>query len=184
MARKPLYGVRYYKNSDKETVGSVFTASETIPFSDKDGLHFGDPVPHYFGGVPLIEYIENEERQGAFEQVESAITGYEKAISEKANDVDYFADAYLLLVGVALDQDDLHFMHSNRVIHVSGLDADQLNAVKVEFLQRPFGGCHTGESAESLGRSDLHAVHGGEHLGRGLRRQLRHGTGVQAAAHA
>ena len=87
--------------------------------------------------MPWIEYIENEERQGAFEQVESAITGYEKAISEKANDVDYFADAYLLLVGVALDQDDLHFMHSNRVIHVGGLDADQLNAVKVEFLQRP-----------------------------------------------
>lgn len=137
VARKPLYGVRYYKNSDKEIVGSVFTASEIIPFSDKDGLHFGDPAPHYFGGVPLIEYIENEERQGAFEQVESAITGYEKAISEKANDVDYFADAYLLLVGVALDQDDLHFMHSNRVIHVCGLDADQLNAVKVEFLQRP-----------------------------------------------
>jgi len=65
----------------------LFTASEAIPFSDKDGLHFGAPEPHYFGGVPLIEYIENEERQGAFEQVESAITGYEKAISEKANDV-------------------------------------------------------------------------------------------------
>lgn len=137
VARKPLYGVRYYKNTDGETVGSVFTASEVIPFSDKDGLHFGTPEPHYFGGVPLIEYIENEERQGAFEQVESAITGYEKAISEKANDVDYFADAYLLMLGVNVDKDDLHFMHSNRIIHVGELDAEELNAVRVEFLQRP-----------------------------------------------
>lgn len=67
----------------------------------------------------------------------SAITGYEKAISEKANDVDYFADAYLLMLGVKVDKDDLHFMHSNRIIHVGELDAEELNAVRVQFLQRP-----------------------------------------------
>lgn len=137
VARNPLYGVRYYKNTDGEIVGSVFTDSEIIPFSDRNGLHFGDPEPHYFDGVPLIEYIENEERQGAFEQVESAINGYEKAISEKANDVDYFADAYLLMLGVKVDENDLHFMHSNRIIQMGEMDADEMNAVKVEFLQRP-----------------------------------------------
>ena len=69
--------------------------------------------------------------------MESAINGYEKAISEKANDVDYFADAYLLMLGVKVDENDLHFMHSNRIIQVGEMDADEMNAVKVEFLQRP-----------------------------------------------
>lgn len=108
-----------------------------IPFSDKGGLHYLDAIPHYFAGVPLIEYLENEERQGAFEQVESAITAYEKAISEKANDVDYFADAYLLLKGLKLNEQELHTIRNDRVIHVPPTDAEILNGIQVEFLQKP-----------------------------------------------
>ena len=137
IARKPLYGVRYYQKSDGETVGSVYTSSMEIPFSDKGGLHYLDAIPHYFAGVPLIEYLENEERQGAFEQVESAITAYEKAISEKANDVDYFADAYLLLKGLKLNEQELHTIRNDRVIHVPPTDAEILNGIQVEFLQKP-----------------------------------------------
>ena len=137
VARKPLYGVRYYQNTDGEMVGSVFTKFKEIPFSDVGGLHFGDAVSHYFNGMPLIEYIENEERQGIFEQVESAICAYEKAISEKANDVDYFADAYLLLLGLKLDEKELYTIHSDRVIHVGAMEPEELNAIRVEFLQRP-----------------------------------------------
>lgn len=137
VARKPLYGVRYYQNTDGEMVGSVFTKLKEIPFSDVGGLHFGDAVSHYFNGMPLIEYIENEERQGIFEQVESAICAYEKAISEKANDVDYFADAYLLLLGLKLDEKELYTIHSDRVIHVGAMEPEELNAIRVEFLQRP-----------------------------------------------
>ena len=137
VARKPLYGVRYYRTTENTLIDSVYSQTAEIPFSDVGGLHFGDPKPHYFGGVPLIEYIENEERQGAFEQVESAITAYEKAISEKANDVDYFADAYLLLMGLQVDEENLHTIRSDRVIHVPPMDAEDINAIRVEFLQKP-----------------------------------------------
>ena len=41
--------------------------------------------------------IEDAEKIGLFEPVESMVNAYNKAISEKANDVDYFADAYLNL---------------------------------------------------------------------------------------
>ncbi len=69
--------------------------------------------------------------------MESAITAYEKAISEKANDVDYFADAYLLLMGLQVDEENLHTIRSDRVIHVPPMDADDINAIRVEFLQKP-----------------------------------------------
>lgn len=137
VAREPLFGVRYYKNSDGETVGSIYTKMAEIPFSTAGGIHFYEEKEHFFGDVPLIEYIENEERQGAFEQVESAITAYEKAISEKANDVDYFADAYLLLIGVDLDEEELYTIRSDRVIHVGALDADVLSSIRAEFMQKP-----------------------------------------------
>lgn len=137
--RRPLFGVRRYKTIHGITKGSIYTHTEEIPFSDEGGLHFGEPMPHYFNDVPLVEYIENEERQGAFEQVESAINAYEKAISEKANDVDAFADAYLLLLGMDLEDEDVYTIRQDRVIQVPSMDAETLNAVRVEFLSKPCG---------------------------------------------
>lgn len=55
----------------------------------------------------MIEYVNNDERQGIFEPVISMINAFNKALSEKANDVDYFADAYLAILGVQLDKDGL-----------------------------------------------------------------------------
>ena len=50
---------------------------------------------HYFEGVPATEFVEYAERQSIFEPVLTMINAYNNAISEKANDVDYFADAYM-----------------------------------------------------------------------------------------
>ncbi len=105
-------------------------------------MHFltEETKPHYFAGVPLIEYIENEERQAAVEHAESAIVAYEKALSEKANDVDAFADAYMLLKGLDLDEQELYTIRNDRVVQVPAqTDADVLNAVDVSFLSRPSG---------------------------------------------
>ena len=58
-----------------------------------------EPKIHGFEGVPAVEFVENEERMGIFESALPMIDAYNKAISEKANDVDYFADAYLKILG-------------------------------------------------------------------------------------
>src|SRR5690606_39600103 len=89
IAQKPLFGVRYQKTDDG-IKGQLFTAEEEITIvQGKDGLVLSDNTPHYYGDVPIIEYIENEERQSVFESVESLINAFNKAVSEKANDVDY-----------------------------------------------------------------------------------------------
>ena len=48
----------------------------------------------------MIEFILNDSRTGIFEGVVSLINAMNKATSEKANDVDYFADAYLAITGM------------------------------------------------------------------------------------
>ena len=63
------------------------------------------------------------------------INAYNKAISEKANDVDYFADAYLKVLGAYLDKDDVKSIRDDRIINFDG-EADKLN---VDFLQKPDG---------------------------------------------
>ena len=64
------------------------------------------------------------------------IDAYNKAISEKANDVDYFADAYLKILGAKLKPEDLQELRRNRIINFEGEDA---GALIVEFLQKPNG---------------------------------------------
>lgn len=90
---------------------------------------------HGFDGVPATEYVENKERTCIFEPAISMIDAYNKAISEKANDVDYFADAYMKVLGSKLEDEDLEHIRDNRIINLEG-DATE---VIVDFLQKPNG---------------------------------------------
>lgn len=136
IAQKPLFAVRYRETED-ELKGQLFTAdSETVLSSEDGELFFGDELPHYFGDVPIIEYMENEERQSAFESVESLINAYDKALSEKANDVDYFADAYMKLLGMEIDKNTLDDIRDNRIINMFGQEVDKLI---VDFMEKPNG---------------------------------------------
>lgn len=136
IAQNPLYGVRVLKDKEGKLTGTIYSRYTETKFyeNDKGDLIQEDPADHYFGGVPLIEYVENDERQAAFEGVISLINAYNKAISEKANDVDYFADAYLAILGVELDDTILGKIRDHRILN---LKAGDLNNIKVEFLDKP-----------------------------------------------
>lgn len=137
IAQKPLFGVRY-QSTDDGIKGQLFTSTEEVAISEgKDGLILSDNKPHYYGDVPIVEYIENEERLSVFESVETLINAYDKAISEKANDVDYFADAYLKLLGVELDESTLNKIRENRIINLHG--SDDIAKLIVEFMEKPNG---------------------------------------------
>ncbi len=45
--------------------------------------------------IPIIEAMENDERLSVIKNVLPLVDEIDKAMSEKANDVDYFADAYM-----------------------------------------------------------------------------------------
>ncbi len=99
-----------------------------------DGLKFISEEEHYFNDVPVVEYVENAERKGIFESVESLINAFNKSISEKANDVDYYADAYMKILGEKLDEDVIKNLRDYRIINVSGENSEK---VVVDFLAKP-----------------------------------------------
>lgn len=132
--RNPIYGVRYFINQDNILEGSYSDAENIYYFKDDGGLKIVDEEPHYFNGVPLIEYVENEERQGIFDNVTTLINEYNKAISEKANDVDYYADAYLLILGALLEDKDLERLRDNRILNMA---THNDGSIRVEFLSKP-----------------------------------------------
>lgn len=137
IAQKPLFAVRYKENDEGQLSGQVFTEEKEITIPEADEIKLGDETTHYFGGVPIIEYLENEERQSVFESVERLINAYDKALSEKANDVDYFADAYMKLLGMELDQQTLEKIRDNRIINLFG--TEDVQKLIVEFMEKPNG---------------------------------------------
>ena len=132
---RPLFFVRRYVDREGFEYGSISDETSVRNFKVTGGLKWLDEwQPHYFDGVPATEYVENGERQGIFEPVMSMVNAYNKAISEKANDVDYFADAYLKVLGTAIDNDDVKFIRDNRIVNFEGDGSDKIIA---EFMEKP-----------------------------------------------
>lgn len=134
---RPLYFVRHYLDADNVEHGSWSDGRIVQHFIHNGSYKWEDePKLHGFDGVPATEYVENEERIGIFEGVLPIINAYNKALSEKANDVDYFADAYMKVLGAEMDDEDIKSLRENRIINFPGDDTAKL---VVEFLEKPNG---------------------------------------------
>lgn len=131
---KPLYFVRTYTGADRIRRGSISDGVSVRYFTVTPSVRFtGEEHPHGFDGVPAVEFVQNRARRGIFEDVLPLIDEYNKALSEKANDVDAFADAYLKILGAKLDEATIKFIRDNRVISFPGNAKD----LAVEFMQKP-----------------------------------------------
>lgn len=89
-----------------------------------NALGFGEyelikALPHYFKAVPVIEYRNNEERQGDFEQAISLIDGYNSLQSDRLNDKEAFVDAILFIRGFKLMDGDGQRLAEERILATS-----------------------------------------------------------------
>nr|DAY22203.1 MAG TPA: PORTAL PROTEIN [Caudoviricetes sp.] len=99
------FAIRYYdvgEGNDKITYAEVYDKEVCTLYKGKDSdLSLEQITPHTFKDVPVVEYVNNKEEQGDFEQVITLIDAYNKAQSNTLNDMDQFTDAYLILVNMA-----------------------------------------------------------------------------------
>lgn len=136
VVERPLFFVRRYTDWKGYEYGSISDSYGVRHFQITGGTRWLDEwQPHYFDGVPATEFIENEERQSIFEPVLSMVNAYNKAISEKANDVDYFADAYLKILGAKVESEDVAHIRDNRIINFFG--EEDASKIIAEFMSKP-----------------------------------------------
>ena len=127
--QKPLFGVYYmpiYNENDtlagyhcylcdKNTV-TEFDITSSLTISEKH-----PPYPHFFGDVPIIEYYNNGDKQGDFEQVISLIDAYNVLQSDRINDKEQFVDAILLIKGQILGDDSAEESETYKAIKEYGI---------------------------------------------------------------
>ena len=163
---RPLFGIHWYDRYDETGKKSgvyvhVHTALETYEFSGKtlatlDALP--DVSPHYFGGVPVVEFWNNAQETGDFEPVLSLIDAYDMLESDRVNDKQQFTDAVLLLTGCTLENDDPQDPRSpaQRLLEEKTLSLPDTDA-KAEWLCKQSDEAGAQLLREAL-RSDIHKM--------------------------
>lgn len=145
--RRPLYFVHIRTDREGNEWGSISNAIGVRYFKLTGGIEWQqhenevDVVDgwkrHFFPDVPATEFVEDAEKIGLFEPVETMVNAYNKAISEKANDVDYFADAYMKIIGMPVNNDDVAFVRDNRIINIFSEFGDNGGKLDADFLAKP-----------------------------------------------
>lgn len=132
--RKKLFGVYYYDNKI-----TVYTATEIIEYerNSEGKLVEQSRIIHPFGAVPMIKYLHNEEEIGLYEPAMTMINHYNKALSEKANDVDYFADAYFYVTGIEVEKKMIEKIRDSRFVNPYAKQAGKEVNIQLGFLEKP-----------------------------------------------
>ena len=83
--------------------------------------------------MPMVEYRNNEEKQGDFEQMIPLIDAYNILESDRVNDKEQFVDAFLFLTGIDLDSEQAKKLREERILMgYEGAAAQYLSKVMSE----------------------------------------------------
>ena len=89
---KPMYYVTAYTDTKVYHYEPISSIGAKLTLS-------GEPEEHFFGRVPITEYLNNDERLGDWEPDLDLIDSYDKAISEMANSEEDFSNSTLVVNG-------------------------------------------------------------------------------------
>jgi SPP1 family phage portal protein len=143
--QKELFGVYYcpMKNdADNEVyyVATVLTEKHKYVFElhengSKSIVIDKEPKEHNLGYIPIIEYKNNKDNIGDFEQQISLIDAYNTLMADRVNDKEQFIDAVLVIYGAILGDDAEETVEAKKKLKDLKLLELPLDA-KAEYLAR------------------------------------------------
>jgi SPP1 family phage portal protein len=140
-----LFGVYYYpKRDDAKDIARWVATISTQHYNytlfiennpEKQQAVTEEPTPHYFGGIQIIEYLNNKEGIGDFEQQIPLIDAYNTLMSDRVTDKEQFIDAIMVLYGSLLGDDEKETAKAQEELKAKKLLELPLGA-KAEYLTR------------------------------------------------
>lgn len=134
----PRYAVRYFEYKDwknNSVCKAEFYDDVNITFFEGQswiGLHEVERKPHMFDYCPLQGVENNADMQGDAERVLSLIDAYDRGVSDASNEMESFANSYMVFENIVMDDNELSkAAKSGAICFQSGM-----NGGKVYFLTK------------------------------------------------
>lgn len=146
IVQKELFAVYYFKYKEAVSKKNIYKATVAtqnyiynVVFEDADGCvaEISEPISHYLGEIPIIEYCNNKDCIGDYEQQISLIDAYNTLMSDRINDKQQFLDALLVIYGTILGDDEKEVSKALKLLKENGL-LEMPDGAKAEYLTRTF----------------------------------------------
>ena len=118
-----LYFVRIFPVDNLDVLKGYYVevySKDTVDRFDMNdaysNLRFISSEQHYFHQVPVTVFSLNRDEVGSFEKIMSMQDSYNKLISASEDDFESFCDAYMVIRGMEVDDDELSKMKQNRIL--------------------------------------------------------------------
>ncbi len=150
---RKLFGV-VYKKGGRNTFEKimVLTKSQIIDFADAQGkIKRGEEQEHFFSEVPLVEFRNNAELQGDFEQIISLIDAINVLQSDRVNDKEQLVNSILAFYGFGITDELMKDVRDHRVL--ASLPKDG----RAEYLTKVLSESQVQILKDSL-EDDLHKI--------------------------
>lgn len=134
----PTFGIRYFETTDindNKIVKAEYYDSERIIYAEGGSVSnivITKEEENLFGCCPLQGIPNNREMLGDCEKVLALIDAYDRALSDANNEIDSFANAYMVFESVNIDEEESKKVQISGAIHFNNYDGKG----KVYFLTK------------------------------------------------
>lgn len=129
IGQKPLAGVIIQRDEDGKILYNVYT--EYKFYEIKENKIVRSDV-HTFGGVPLVEYLNNEARIGAFEIVLPMLNAINTLESNRLDDTEQFVQSILVLKNCEIDEEKAAALRENLGLMIKSDPANPADVFRVD----------------------------------------------------
>lgn len=101
----------------------VYTDDMVRHYSSNSGyssMNLITEEPNYYSMVPITVFPLNQEEESIFNQIMGLQDAYNTLISSSVDDFEAFADAYMVVNGVELTQEQVQMIRENRIFNFFG----------------------------------------------------------------
>ena len=119
-----LYVIRFWRSdmfdkNNEEYIVEVYGAQSTKRYKSNVGFSsftLIEEVPNFYGQCPITVFSLNTEEESIFHNVMSLQDAYNTLLSSEIDDWESFCDAYMILKGAAIDEEDMEDMKKHRLL--------------------------------------------------------------------
>lgn len=140
IGNKPLAGVIQEKDEHGNTRYGVYTKDRYYAVQNDSIVNIPDEkyadglpgAPHALGSVPIIEYVHNEARMGAFEIVLPLLNAINALESDRLDDIDQFVQSILVFENCEIDNEKMEQLKQNLGLMIKSIGENKSQVYRVD----------------------------------------------------